>query len=291
MAGDATVALASSIPRAPIVYRRFVDTSALRLESIALQHGGEPVLCHRYTSSGDKIAEELPLRELCAQLQRGDAVNAKAVSGVIAESVRAAFPTARINALRGAPAAAPWGGLGCQLFLGNGAPSSFTRMHADPSCNLYVMVEGAKRWRFAPPADAPGLVTAGHTPTSAHMTGLGRSDLAAPPAAISDPTEVVLRAGDALVVPPFFFHAVENLGPRASPVVGAAMHYVPPARALLSRSLGLGLCTVLGHPDLLRRGGGDESAGATVDHVVLQPCRTLSHCGLPPAKRVAKTCA
>jgi Cupin-like domain len=86
-----------------------------------------------------------------------------------------------------------------------------TAAHYDTGLNLYFQIDGAKRWTFWPPAsDAVTLYPVLH-PHCGHM-------MPPPPSTADDAIhgddgriEIVVRAGDALFVPPYWWHRVETL--------------------------------------------------------------------------------
>ena len=115
----------------------------------------------------------------------------------------------------------PWAGgppVESKLFVWLGANTT-AHCHHDASWNTYVQVLGEKRWLLWPPSATRELKE-----HSALHPFARRSQLALPhnmtlhglPAGAPAPLEVVLRPGDVLHLPPYWFHHVTALEPSLS---------------------------------------------------------------------------
>ncbi len=136
-----------------------------------------------------------------------------------------------------------------QLFVGR--RDTGTWWHCAPAFNFFVMLDGAKRWTFIDPAESPLLLprTRGpgrstfylsdHGAASAvfqkYRSLLGEAEpadhdqshsLGARAFAHTNRTATVLRAGDVLMNPPYWWHDVENLGESS---IGMATRWLDPS--------------------------------------------------------------
>lgn len=114
-----------------------------------------------------------------------------------------------------------------QIFLGG--PETGTGLHCANKFNLFVMVYGEKRWNFVHPKHTPLLYPISqknfqfvYAPIAANFD----HDHAAYPLIQSVPRyTTVLKPGDVLVNPPWWWHAVENLTPSS---IGVATRWMTP---------------------------------------------------------------
>jgi Cupin-like domain len=114
-----------------------------------------------------------------------------------------------------------------QIFLGG--PSTGTGLHCANKFNLFVMVYGEKRWTFVHPKHSPWLYPASqknfqfaYAPISLNF---GHDTEAYPLIQYVPRYTTVLKPGDVLVNPPWWWHAVENLSPSS---IGVATRWMTP---------------------------------------------------------------
>jgi hypothetical protein len=99
-------------------------------------------------------------------------------------------------------------------------PGTVANTHYDKSMNFVTQVRGRKRWLLFPPSEWPRL----HLFPSLHRHyHQSRANLTSPDAnadlpgvADAEAFEVTLEPGETLLVPPYWFHCVEALGPGLS---------------------------------------------------------------------------
>ena len=109
--------------------------------------------------------------------------------------------------------AAEWHGINCRF----GMRGVVQAAHYDSKRNFIAMVRGAKRYVIQPPSacDALELLHPGH-PSSRHASfdwadAAERAARARAPFCASDATELVLRAGEVLYLPSYWFHYIVSL--------------------------------------------------------------------------------
>ncbi|KAJ8599968.1 hypothetical protein CTAYLR_002863 [Chrysophaeum taylorii] len=263
---------------APFVIRKW-QPETITLERFSAEACTTKVLVHSYESRG-VVEEEIELGELVDRIATGSTVNAKSVHEVFDEEqgralLRACVDTDRIDELRGTEGA-EWGELAALLFIGN--RKTFTRCHADPSVNLYLQLQGRKKWHLWPPSAAPELYVLPRA-NVAYMSVVNdhdreRSASRFPAYDRADRAVITIEPGDLLYVPPWWFHEVQNEADTpGEPVVGLSMNW-------LSVSLGwrldklLSLGTLMA-PRFLWRYWSPDSA--PVDDEIMRSCRRLKH--------------
>ena len=92
-----------------------------------------------------------------------------------------------------------------------GSAQSSAHWHYDSSDNIYMQVRGAKRWQLAPPAAHAHVDVFPHVHPSARQL-LQRREDAMPSALVS--SDLVLRAGDVLLIPAYYWHRVTTVEVR-----------------------------------------------------------------------------
>ncbi|MCZ2393650.1 MAG: cupin-like domain-containing protein [Chitinophagales bacterium] len=94
-----------------------------------------------------------------------------------------------------------------------GGKGSLTPMHNEIPCNLYVQINGTKKWILYQPDDFPYLETrAERRPYFYSQVNPNiENDQSFPLLKHAKKIEIVLKAGDVLYVPPFYWHYVENM--------------------------------------------------------------------------------
>jgi hypothetical protein len=153
--------------------------------------------------------EELALGELVDAIRRGDQRYLQ--FGTLLDErpeLRRDFDLSLLRALGGR---SPFGHA-FKLFLGG--DGSRTHLHCAATGNLFVMVEGRKRWRLYPATAAAALrTTASRGNYHYSYADTDRLDDPEHPALRHlDGWEVTLEPGDVLFVPPFMWHEVVNVG-------------------------------------------------------------------------------
>lgn len=241
-----------------------------------------PVPTHSYDSEIRK--ETMKLSELKSRIDRGETTNAKTVHEVFQgekgrQLLERCVDTRRVDILRGTTGM-PWTELAAQLFVGG--PGTYTRSHADPSLNCYLMVAGRKRWRLSPPGSAPDyyVLPRGRN-VSYNSLVLNDEDHRYPAYDRADKLEVILEPGDLLIVPPFWFHDVLNL----EMAVGIALNWLSVDHAWCQNRL-MTAGSLLSFRHLFRY---LWPTAYPVDDDLMRGCRhTCGHCP-PPTLRVEKT--
>lgn len=120
-----------------------------------------------------------------------------------------------------------------QLFMG--WKSQGSTVHCAIGLNVFRQVAGRKLWYFFPPSQTPyvypKLYDNGFSCTSKtvqhHARGTG-----APWFSRLERYQVILEPGDLLIVPPWWWHCVENLADEGDMVIGVATRYTDPVMAL-----------------------------------------------------------
>ncbi|KQY79794.1 MULTISPECIES: cupin-like domain-containing protein [Roseateles] len=173
-----------------------------------------------------------------------------------------------------------------RLWLGN---RGTTPAHFDSSHNIACVVAGRRRFTVLPPQSAPDLYLGppDHAPTAAPTTvaALDAPDFERFPRlrqALDTAFVAELAPGDAIYIPPLWFHQVESLDPRFNALVNYWWRPEPaPGRVDDAQQAALRLCMLAFRhlPD-----GEREGWRALLDHYAFgaRP-ESLSH--LPPAKR------
>lgn len=173
-----------------------------------------------------------------------------------------------------------------RLWMGN---RGTTPAHFDSSHNIACVVAGRRRFTLLPPQSAPDLYLGppDHAPTSAPMTvaALHAPDFERFPRlrqALEAALVAELAPGDAIYMPPLWFHQVESLGPQLNALVNYWWRPEPrPGRVDDAQQAALRLCMLAFRhlPD-----GEREGWRALLDHYAFgaRP-DSLGH--LPPAQR------
>jgi hypothetical protein len=228
------------------------------------------------------VRDRRPLAALCEQLWRysqfTDPPSLAVQSTLIAESLPG-LEAANLNPLLDA-AIAP------RLWLGN---RGTTPAHFDSSHNIGCVVAGRRRFTLLPPQRAPDLYLGppDHAPTAAPMTvaSLQSPDFERFPRlrlALDDALVAELAPGDAIYIPPLWFHQVESLDPHLNGLVNYWWRPEPaPGRADDAQQAALRLCMLAFRhlPD-----GEREGWRALLDHYAFgaRP-ESLGH--VPPQRR------
>jgi hypothetical protein len=235
------------------------------------------------------LTEVLSVQELLGRISGGATTNVKASPELFGGVLdRTAIDVAHLNELRSLPTTTDCGPLSALLFIGGGG--TFTRVHSDPFVNLYLQLEGVKRWCLFPPQEAPGLDAAAPRGdfgqvsafTSASLD-VGRMAGAAPVRGFS----VDLRPGDLLHIPAHWFHSVENLGPATEPVMGCGFGWMSAPlsrRSSLFFHLGHLVCPLMLSPT---RSFLWRQPRTVDDPIVMTACRKL-RCSVPYKHRTEK---
>lgn len=139
-------------------------------------------------------------------------------------------------------------GMTLQLFLGG--PDSTTALHSALSSNLFIQLQGRKRWHIASTAWSPALDVA-----------LNRSPYFFSDADLESPDHqrfpwldrvrgwvAELEPGDVLYNPPFFWHQVRNQGRS----VGVGFRYYDPAAMLRASAVQTALTALAVEPPVWR---------------------------------------
>ena len=224
----------------PFVIRAFHHE--VSINTFLKEVGGETsVQTHSYDEKGDISDETISLADLVVRIQKGMSSNAKSVT-FPPETCRSLLDGVEeaVDSIRGTTGM-KWTDLARQFFIGG--TDTFTRCHADPSLNCYLQISGIKRWRLSPPSSACELyVLPRGNNISYNSTVLKAKDSRFPAYERTDWYVVDLRPGDLLVIPPFWFHEVQNresaMGCRNDKssaekdvVVGLAMNWLSPKHA------------------------------------------------------------
>jgi hypothetical protein len=101
-----------------------------------------------------------------------------------------------------------------QLFVGSGG--SDTLMHAAMANNLFLQVQGRKRWRLFPPSFTPALQpVANRSPYFVSLADADKRehDDSHPHFRHAAGYDVELEPGDVLYIPPYYWHQVQNPTP------------------------------------------------------------------------------
>lgn len=260
----------------PFVWRRWGDLSrTLSLDRLVEQRGESGVFVHEYEGA-EVVFKEITLRQLAERISSGKTTNAKSVHEVFKRNDNLLLGlTERINCLRGT-VGRQWGELAALLFIGNG--ETYTRCHADPSLNLYVQIQGRKKWQLFEPSAVQSLYA---LPRGAPLGNVGyfsqvseEHESSIFPAYGRVPKcELITEAGDLLFVPPFWFHSVKNCGTSTEPVLGLSMNSLSIYAAFRNNTLmALGcLCS----PRLIYKNF--FRVDHNVDDEIMRSCRRLSH--------------
>lgn len=173
-----------------------------------------------------------------------------------------------------------------RLWMGN---RGTTPAHFDSSHNIACVVAGRRRFTLLPPQSAPDLYLGppDHAPTAAPMTvaALHAPDFERYPrlrAALDVAVVAELAPGDAIYIPPLWFHQVESLAPHINALVNYWWRPQPqPGRVDDAQQAALRLCMLAFRhlPD-----GEREGWRALLDHYAFgaRP-DALAH--LPPLQR------
>lgn len=239
---------ASANRKQPFVVRRFSHPVAI--EELVQQVGGHAkVQTHSYSNcgGGGTTDETITLSDLTERIRQGMSTNAKSI--VFApEAVSPLLQglETRVDRLRGTTGM-PWTELARQFFIGG--TDTFTRCHADPSLNCYLQLSGVKRWRLAPPSSACELYVLPRGNNISYNSQVLKTASTAenaryPAYERTDWYVVDLQPGDLLVIPPFWFHEVQNRKDESKQsgngtgtkkqqdvVIGLAMNWLSPRYA------------------------------------------------------------
>lgn len=112
-----------------------------------------------------------------------------------------------------------------RLFIGGGG--SNTGFHAAIGCNIFTQLQGPKHWLLYPPSFNPayGIEDEGSPAFYSQLDPADPDYDEYPLFEYADGYEVTIEGGDALYVPPFYFHQVENRGESIG--VGYRFYHTP----------------------------------------------------------------
>jgi hypothetical protein len=211
VAGWPAVAEAARSPAALVAYLARLDSGTLVDALLVPPGGGGRVFFNEAMDGFNYLRNRLPLGAVAEQVLRYAAfaeAPSVAVQSALAESCVPGFA-----ALHPMPLLAD--GVAPRLWLGN---RLMTPTHVDEWCNLACVVAGRRRFTLFPPEQVGNLYIGplDFAPTGAPMSlvDVRRPDLARFPrfaAALAAARMTELGPGDALYVPPLWWHNVESL--------------------------------------------------------------------------------
>lgn len=278
--------------RDPFVIRTFLEHT-LSIEELVESIGPQsPVQTHSYGDLGGIVDEMITLTDLVKRIQLGRSTNAKAAT-FPREALHSLLEDLedRVDTIRGTTGL-PRSDLAQQFFVGG--TDTFTRCHADPSLNCYLQLSGVKRWRLAPPSCAGGLYVLPRGRNISYISTVLKveeGDIRYHSYERTDWYVTDLHPGDLLVIPPFWFHEVQNRpspnGNQKEVVVGLAMNWLSPKHAW--RQAPLMAAGSLLRPRLWQRH--IFPMACSVDDDIMTACRQVCGCqdanGLERDKKVA----
>lgn len=253
--------------RSPFVVRGWQQSPATLDEMAAATSAS--ILVHSYDKHGSRTMTLAELRDMIAE---GSTANAKSVHEIFQGDrghalLARCVDRERIDSMRGTQGR-PWGPLAALAFVGG--KGTLSRCHADPFANLYLQLEGTKRWFLAPPSAVSALYVLPRA-NVAYISIVGDRDANRhkqfPAYDRCDKGVVDLGPGDLLFIPPFWFHEVRNL----CTAVGLAMCWLD-GRLRMPSIMALGSMSSW---RFLQRWLKPESH--PVDDELMRSCRRLPH--------------
>lgn len=132
----------------------------------------------------------------------------------------------------------------CTYYMFMGGSKQKTLLHTDQPCNLYVQVFGEKKWTLFSPEDSvliyPEISNSAYIKSPIDIEKSELNETTYPLFKYASKTEIILKPGDILYVPPHVWHHVENL----TDTIAVGYRYSS-LKAALSSSITMTLLRVL----------------------------------------------
>lgn len=229
--------------------QEYGNTKSWSMARFAKTHGD--VRVNVYNNHLKTNVTRRPFRDVAAAVRREDRLYARAVGQILKSnpSLLNDIPFDLIGRMKDTLQGNDWDKHNATLQFFS-AKRTFTQVHADVSCNFNIQFEGRKRWVFFPPSQTMLLYpfAKGNNQFYQGSFELSRIDLKEYPCLkYARGFETVMRPGDMLWLPSWWWHGIENLD---TPSCSVACDGVAWFGKLFSSNFMLTLC-FFAHPSNL----------------------------------------